>query len=274
MASSRSSSRHTSSSSDDFVIALTPPDVPLMPNGIAVDRHPRRWPSPDAGVRCGKASVDVGALHVDWSATDPPTWDPTARAESSWPDAAALRERGSAILRACGIRPEARPAALSAALAATDTGLTRESGGRRGVAALLSAVHDRDPLRARAAADVLLGRGQGLTPEGDDFLAGTAATVARCASAAQLDAQTRSAWLDAVCPPHTTSRTSTLSATLLRLAVAGQVVEPADRVLDPRERDWPAALRSLLGVGSSTGRAYGVAIGATALLLSEPSAAG
>jgi hypothetical protein len=45
------------------------------------------------------------------------------------------------------------------------------------------------------------------------------------------------------------------------------VVEPAARVLDPRERDWPLALRALEAIGGSTGRAYALAIGAAAHLL-------
>jgi hypothetical protein len=53
-----------------------------------------------------------------------------------------------------------------------------EPGGAAGLGLLLRAVLDRDPELAAEAAGVLLGRGPGLTPEGDDLLAAVAATLA------------------------------------------------------------------------------------------------
>jgi hypothetical protein len=62
-------------------------------------------------------------------------------------------------------------------------------------------------------------------------------------------------------------RSPELSVTLLELAAAGHLAEPAHRTLDLTDLDWRRSLRQLLAVGASTGRAYAVAIGSAALLL-------
>jgi hypothetical protein len=99
--------------------------------------------------------------------------------------------------------------------------------------------------------DRLLGRGPGLTPEGDDVLAATAAVVAgRWPPAA------RDPWLDTLLPPDLRSRTTNLSATLLELAVDGQAIEPLHGLFGSH---WRAALARLLELGHSTGRAYATA---------------
>jgi hypothetical protein len=244
---------------DGFVVAVTAPGVPLMPNGIAVDRVPAHWPSVGSRVRGGRGFLELGDQQVRWSADDPPVWDPSPSGAPC--DRAALQTRARGILRSCGIRPTADPAALTDALAANGVRVTDDPDGRRGVIDLLASVGERDPARARSAANALLGRGGGLTPEGDDLLCGVAATVAR------FGADLREAWLASVCPPDAAHRSSNLSVTLLRLAAAGSVTQPADRVLDLDERDWQRSLRQLLGVGSSTGRAYALSIGAAALLI-------
>jgi hypothetical protein len=257
--------------SDGFVIAVTPPGVPLMPNGIALDRAPARWPSVGGLVRFTPGLLDLGDGQVSWDAADPPTWDPLpAPANAAPTDAAALLARGQAVLRSRGIRPSADIAALAGALAAGGLRVAADPDGRRGVLQLLTALRDGDPVAARDAADGLLGRGPGLTPEGDDLLCAAAASVARFGTAAGFDHQTLDSWLAAVCPPDVRQRSSDLSATLLELAAAGRVAEPAGSVLDLGDRGWQSSLRRLVGVGSSTGVAYALAIGSAALLLGSP----
>jgi hypothetical protein len=258
--------------SEGFVIALTSPGVPMMPNGIALERAPERWPSVGKRVRCAPGLVDLGEGQVRWNAADPPVWDP---APSPLPDgepadAAALLARGQAVLRVCGIRPTTDVLALADALATNGVRVADDRDGHQGVVELLAALRDRDPLAARDAAHALLGRGPGLTPEGDDLLCGAAATVARFGPAAGLEGAMLDSWLAAVCPPNARKRSSDLSATLLELAAAGRVAEPAGSVLDLGDRGWQSSLRRLLGVGSSTGRAYALAIGSAAVLLGSP----
>ena len=110
---------------------------------------------------------------------------------------------------------------------------------------LVDAIATRDPDRAALVGRRLIGRGGGLTPEGDDLLAGAAAVVA----ASWADS---AAWLRALVGDDLRSRTTALSATLLELAVRGMGPEPLQALVagDPCARD------RLVALGHSTGRAY------------------
>ena len=145
----------------------------------------------------------------------PEPWDPTLRLGD---DPAA---RGEEILRAL------------------DAGLDE----------LVAAVRTRDPALAAEAGARLIGRGQGLTPEGDDLVAGVAAVVA----VGPWPAPERDAWLRALLGEDLRARTTALSATLLELAARGQIVEPVHGLFAPSWRDALARLRRL---GHSTGPAY------------------
>jgi hypothetical protein len=222
-------------------------------------------------VRFAPGVLDLGDGQVHWDPADPPTWDATPSPANARPDQAVLLVRGQAVLGHCGIRPTADIRALANALATTGLRVAdEESAGRRGVIDLLAALSHRDALVAGRAAAALLGRGPGLTPEGDDLLCGAAATVARFGPAAGFDDGMLDSWLAAVCPVDVRRRSSDLSATLLELATAGCVAEPAGSVLDLGDRAWQSSLRRLVGVGSSTGLAYALAIGCAALLLGSP----
>ena len=130
---------------------------------------------------------------------------------------------------------------------------------------------DLDPVWGAVTGDVrrgdlaavfgrLQGRGAGLTPSGDDMLAGillVGAINPECRGA--LDRLARSA------------RTTALSRAYLRWAAAGQSIEPAHALLDAaaaRDREgMRRAARSLAAVGATSGRALvaGVALAATEL---------
>lgn len=183
---------------DGFVVTLTAPGVPLMPNGIAVDR--------------ARAPARVG-----WDPARPPLWDPR-------------------------VPPlEADPAEL------------------RALAAWLAARAAPPDLRLAAAPARLLGRGPGLTPEGDDVLAGAAVGVRALGPAAGLDADAVEALASSLCPAGAAERTTALSATLLRLAAAGAAPEPVRRLLAPAG-DREAALADLRRLGASTGSAIAAGI--------------
>jgi hypothetical protein len=161
--------------------------------------------------------------------------------------------------------------------------------GAAGLTLLFRAVRERDPEPAAAAARALLGRGPGLTPEGDDLLAAVAGTLAVLGPATRLDrpardaprheptrdplldAPTRTALLDSLGPIP--GRTTALSVTLLGLASVRQLPEPAGRLLDlspAGEVAWPAALARLERLGHGSGRAYAAGIAAAARLLAAP----
>jgi hypothetical protein len=138
--------------------------------------------------------------------------------------------------------------------------------GRRGAEILdaLGAEPARIVARAledpKAAADRLIGLGPGLTPEGDDLLAATAAVVA----AGPWPPAKKAEWLRALLPPDLHGRTTALSATLLELAARAQVVEPLQGLFGPA---WRPALARLVRIGHSTGRAYATAAATAATLL-------
>jgi len=232
-----------------FVVALTAPGVPLMPNGIAVPRTDVA----DGAVRAGPERIVLaGGAVVSWDGAA--RWDPTLR-RAAPEDAPALRARAAAVLDALGL-PDAR---------AFGAGGERA---RAGLDHLRRALADRDDGAAARAAERLLGLGGGLTPEGDDVLAATAAVIAAAGDAGGFAAPDRARWLAALVPDDVATRTTALSATLLALAREGQIVEPVHRVLDPAAGDaaWRAALATLHATGASTGRAYAAAA-ATALAL-------
>jgi hypothetical protein len=108
-----------------------------------------------------------------------------------------------------------------------------------GDAPLAHALHD--PALAAEIARGLIGRGPGLTPEGDDAVAATAAVIA----AAGGDAA-------ALLPDDLRACTTALSATLLELAAQGMIAEPFHAVLRG------APLERLTRLGHTTGRAYAI----------------
>jgi hypothetical protein len=232
-----------------FVVALTARGVPLMPNGIVVAELPAGGPAEAAPGR-----VSVGGAAVIWDAAHPPSWEP-APAPAEPGERAALQRRGHAILAA--LRIDGAPL-IDGGIAVTATGR-----GADGAHHLRRALADRDPDEAALAAERLIGLGGGLTPEGDDVLAATAAVVATIGDAVGFAPADRARWLAALIPPDVAERTTALSATLLALAAEGRVVEPVHRLVDTADAHWREALVRLEGAGASTGRAYAVAVGAT-----------
>jgi hypothetical protein len=173
----------------------------------------------------GDGSVWAGSRRV---ATVRRWFDPRVRLTAVDPDAfARLADRLAARVHA---RPAPDPAVPAAAVAAMAT----------------------DPVGAVAG---LVGRGGGLTPAGDDLLAGCLAALrARRARAAEgLGRAVRS---------RAPGRTSRLSAALLAAADQGAVVPEAAAVL----RDEPGATDRLLRLGHTSGwyLAAGLAVGCAA----------
>jgi hypothetical protein len=112
----------------------------------------------------------------------------------------------------------------------------------------LEPVDDERSLEAIGAA--LIGRGPGLTPEGDDVVAGMAGVLA--AAGRQDD-------VAVLIGTDLRRRTTALSATLLELAALGFGPEPLQAML----AGDASALPRLLAIGHTSGRAYaaGAAVG-------------
>jgi Protein of unknown function (DUF2877) len=284
---------------DGFVVAVTTREVPLLPNAVALGTGSGTLARPGltAGgrARLGPGRVELGTLRITWDPTSPPAWDPRVAATTAAHEAVA--RRGGALRGALGAvdnpaHPGPRSATLplrgasqpevgvGGALDPEPVRLVRElgmvglataadPGGAGALTRLLAAVRERDPGRAAGAARALLGRGPGLTPEGDDLLAAVAGTLAVLGPAAGWDPSGLAGFLAALVEPAR-ARTTALSATLLELAAQGRLAEPAGRLLDLRpdaEAAWPAALARLERLGHGSGRAYAAGIAATTALL-------
>jgi hypothetical protein len=136
------------------------------------------------------------------------------------------------------------------------------AGGRE----LVLAVQARDLSLAAAAGARLIGRGGGLTPEGDDFVAGVVAVIAVGGWPGAL----REAWVGALIGGGLRRRTTSLSATLLELAAGGMGPRPLQSWLAGDD----AALARLQAIGHSTGRAIarGAAVGLLAVAMRDQTA--
>jgi hypothetical protein len=262
---------------DGFVAAVTTREVPLLPNAVALAAGSGALPRPDAAAgrvaRLAPGRVDLGTLRVTWDPATPPAWDPTVPVpRDAGPQA--LARRGAALLAALRIGPDASTASdpgLRAVdhLARIGLPTATDPGGAAGLAWLFQAVRQRDPEPAARAARELLGRGPGLTPEGDDLVAAVAGTLAVLGPVAGWERPALTSVLAALAEPAP-ERTTALSATLLELATRGQLAEPAGRLLDlgpDGEAAWPAALARLERLGHGSGRAYAAGIAATTGLL-------
>jgi hypothetical protein len=252
-----------------FVVIVVRAGAPRLPNGIglaaaAIDKIAAPAGAP---ARLTDAGLEAGQLAIGWDPGRPPRWTGLV---PRWDSASrrALEDRATAVLAACGGRG-VRPAPI-AALARID-GFEAERGGGEAVATVIEAIGDRDPSTAARAGRLLVGRGPGLTPVGDDIVAATALTVA--AMGGGWPAERRRAWLRALVPPEPRKRTTAVSATLLELATGGLGVAPVHRLLDPD----PGVARRLSGpvarlrrFGRTSGPAYATTVGAVALALAAP----
>jgi hypothetical protein len=281
--------------------------------------------APGAPARLAPGRMDLGPLRITWDPATPPAWDPTVPVPPD-ANRDSVARRGAALLHALGVdapgvrvggsgvrigppgvvdnpAPPTRrsatlphrgtrqrrvglPAALAEELARIGLPTAVDPGGAAGLRRLLRGVRERDPVPAAAGARELLGRGPGLTPEGDDLLAAVAGTLAVLGPATGLDGEDLATFLAAVAPASgveaaslagapapPAGRTTALSATLLALAAAGRLAEPAGRLLDlgPQgEAARPAALARLQRLGHGSGRAYAAGIAVTAVLLAAP----
>jgi Protein of unknown function (DUF2877) len=186
-----------------FVLAVTTREVPMLPNavGLAAGSGSLAGVAPGSAVRCSPGRVGMAGLTVTWDPAHPPAWDPTVPVAAAGHQA--VGRRGEEVLAALGARAAPDPAGLVEALARVGMPTATEQGGAAGLGLLLRAVLDRDPELAAGAAGVLLGRGPGLTPEGDDLLAAVAATLTTLGPATGVTGSALASLLAALVPTRT-----------------------------------------------------------------------
>jgi Protein of unknown function (DUF2877) len=264
------------------------PTVPVPPDA---DR--------DAVARRGAALLGALGVGFDPAAPDPTTPHPPgpdppvdSRAHAASRSATlphrGIRQRRVGLPAAPGIRQPgaAWPAALVGELARIGLPTAVDPDGAAALRRLFRGVRERDPVSTAAGARALLGRGPGLTPEGDDLLAAVAGTLAILGPTTGLRGTDLAGLLTAIGgkgsrragpPTPAAGRTTALSETLLVLAAAGRLAEPAGRLLDlgPNgEAGWPAALARLERLGHGSGRAYAAGIAVATSLLATGTSAG
>ena len=246
---------------DDFVVALTARTVPLMPNGATVIESDG-LDAFEAGsaVRASSGRLRAGRLEVFWDRATPVD---LAVPLNGGHGARAVALRGSDLLEAMGHfgDPVAAIAAACPELGAGD--------GRQAVKLLLAALTQGRRAAARKAAGLLTGRGPGLTPDGDDLLAAAAAATRAFEGPAGTSRNIGPGFRTTLLVGDLGERTGALSATLLRLAAEGHVIDPVRSLLDLSvdRPTWIRALNRLERIGHSTGTTYalGCALAAVAL---------
>jgi hypothetical protein len=253
---------------DGFVIGITGGTVPAMPNGIMVmQRHGLGAFQIGSPAEVGPDEIRSGEVRV--SLFGARTWDPRV---AQWEDAAEeLGGTGQEMWWRLRLARTDDPGDMVERLSRAGYEVTSNADGRAGLEALFRSLADCDPELARRAAALLIGRGPGLTPEGDDFLAAAAATIFACEPSIGWTRGELSAWRSAVLPDNLRDRTTALSATLLELAVDGYVSEPVQTLFDlsaPFE-EWHGELNRLKKVGHGTGRAWAAGCAAAAILLTR-----
>lgn len=231
---------------DDDVIVVSTRDATRLPNGIEIVMDaaagPFRMVHHGASVVIGSGQVMFEGLTVDivrW-------WDPRP---------ALRRISATDLARATAGLPSTLPEVESGVLA--------------------EALSAGSPRNILAAAHSLIGRGPGLTPEGDDYLAGALAAYRMLGEA--LGGTQTTATLDSVAGPLArlaSIRTTSFSAALIRHAVDGRVAAPVGSLLHALTGRGDIALshRDLTHVGHTSGPALaaGIVLGASSLLQALP----
>lgn len=234
------------------LVALVTADAVRLPCAVVLAAHAADRPfaglTPESAAALGAGSLHVGRLVVR-----PVRWwaPPLARPPL---DRTALRPAVTALEGALRARRERLPAPLVAP-----------------AEALERSVADLDADAAASAARRLVGLGPGLTPAGDDVLAGLLVTLHHCGDGAVRPLVDR---LGAEVDGYASERTTSLSAALLRHAARGEAAAELVGVVDALggHRPLEPALSRLLRIGHSSGHdlARGVLAAGRALVDRPP----
>ena len=246
---------------DDLVMAMNSRTVPLMPNGATViENGGLEAFESGAVVRTSVEGLRAGRVEVTWNGAVPVDLAVPLNESHHARDVA---HRGRALLDA--MDHDGGPVA---AIGRARPGIISGEG-LDAVQLLFTALSEGRPEAAREAAHLLTGRGPGLTPDGDDLLAALAAATRAFEGPAAIDPRAAHRLRAALLVDDLGNRTGALSATLLRLAVNGQVIDPVRSLLDlsVEQVTWLRALGRLERIGHSTGGTYALGCALAALAL-------
>lgn len=253
------------------IVSVVAPGAVRLPNAVLcsdADHAKAVRHAGDDAVRVGDGGVWFGPLLLEvgrW-------WDPVPRLRGT--DPGTLSRSLRAMRSGLPAWPEPfEPSDDEAAGTVPTAALARRlSAGRRVLAAALAG---EAPL-PQAAAE-LVGLGPGLTPAGDDLLAGTIAGLVIFGRALDSTAAVQAGRLLGAEVSARAGRTTPLAADLSGHATAGAVAQPIGAVCHALvgQRPLRPALDRLLAVGHTSGRdlAEGLALGVSAASASVTSAA-
>jgi hypothetical protein len=221
------------------VLALVAADGIHHPNAIVVARPTADRPFAGLAVHqtgaIGHREIEVGGLRVHVA-----RWfDPVPHLRTTDPE----------VLRA--VAADARAAVLAATGAPPDELV-------RPLAAVADALAHDDAERAVTVARRLVGAGPGLTPSGDDALAGLFAGTLALGRSVGVDASLLATTheVGTAIADRAVNATTAVSAALLHHAARGETAAPATRVIRALTGRTPLApaLEDLLAVGATSGR--------------------
>ena len=249
----------------NYVLAITADGVPLMPNGVRVIQTDGLEVF-QVGTRARVSTDEIRAGGVVVGLTNAEVREIAVPRNESYSTAYVVR-RGRNLLGE--LDPEIASDPVEA-LARALPGLAAADG-LRGARTLFGALHRGESRLAEQASLELTGRGPGLTPDGDDLLAAAAAATIAFERPLALPGESGESLCTAMLPADLDRRTGALSATLLRLAVKGNVIDPVRSLLDlsTNQQTWIRALARLQRIGHGTGRTYAVGCALAALSLSH-----
>jgi len=263
--------------SDGPLLILSAPEVPLAPNGIAIEVAPDVTMA-DAGFRVGQTVTlspdDPGDCDADWLVVlgGAATWEPRPLVRPVAPSELDGRLR---ITRAAAMAEGAGESFLPLLWASEGDAGAHLSGAVRvayvPARLLCEAAIRGDAESVAAAAGGLAGLGPGLTPSGDDFLSGFAAAWTLVGESLGLDSAQRQRVASALFS-GARAGASALGSVWLGHAARGELAEPMTRFVGAlfaaEPRDLVPAARGMLAVGASSGTDWtvGLLLGAAATL--------
>ena len=278
---------------DGPLLMLSAAEVPLAPNALAVDVPPDVTLR-DAGFRVGQV-VGLGSgldfetarprrrAGVSWqSRPGPADWRVTLGRASTWEPRPSVHRvapheltdrlraaRGTVVADGAGESLLPVLWASESDVSGFRPGLVQTA--RMSARLLTDAAVRRDERSVARAARGLAGLGPGLTPSGDDLLAGFAASWILVGEALEQDGAAHQRVTDALLTGGEPGA-SPLGRVWLAHACRGEILEPMTRfagaLLARQPGDLGAAVRGALAVGSSSGTDWmvGFLLGAPAVL--------
>jgi len=259
------------------LLSLSSPEVALGPNGVAVElpQDTTMWAvgiQPAQPAMLDSVGIRIPGADLVVTVAGAARWEPRPRVRRAAPRELARRlSEARAVALAEGAPESLLPLLRSPDGEGNTRPLDPARAARQPAVLLCEAATRYDDGAVRQAASRLAGLGPGLTPSGDDFLAGFAAAWALTTEAIGLPSG-RSARVSTALLAGASARASDLGRMWLAHGVRGEVAEPMGRfftaLLAGELRALAPVVRGVLALGATSGTDWmvGALLGAEAAL--------